>query len=347
MAVITQKSFGTLPDGREALYFVMTNAKKHSVSFTEFGATVVEINVPDRDGNLNNISMGHNTLEEYVQKDACFGAICGRVANRIDNRGFTLNGERYELYSDELGVSLHGGLEGFHKKLWKGEAKDGKLSFTYVSPDGEEGYPGELTVTVTYGWSDNDELEIVYEYSSDKDTLANLTNHTYFNLEGHNAGYIGDHMCKILASKYTPLLERLCPDGTLAPVEGTPYDFREFTAIGPNLEAEHPQIAIGGGIDINFAPEGEGFRLMASVYDPKSGRAMDCSSDLPGIQLYTANFLKDNRPGRGGGNYVWRGAFCLETQYYPNAVNTPGFTVPLVKAGENGYTRTMYRFYTV
>ncbi|MDR0248367.1 MAG: galactose mutarotase [Oscillospiraceae bacterium] len=336
--------FGSMPDGREVSLYTLRNASGASVSLTDYGAALVEINVPDKDGRVGNVCLGYDTLEEYLQSDGYLGAVCGRVANRIDGGGFTLGGRRHEVPSNELGVSLHGGLAGFDKKLWSAGAKGEGVVFTYESPHGEEGFPGNLRVAATYTFNDGGELSIEYEYASDRDTIVNLTNHAYFNLAGHASGFAGGHTLQINARYVTPCkADYMVPDGTLLPVEDTPYDFTQPRRIQDALGERHPQLTIGNGFDINYALDGEGFRKVAALSHEAAGRVMECFTDLPGLQFYSGNFLTE-RKARAGGAYAPRCGLCLETQYFPNAVNTPGFAVPLLRAGRAAKTKTSYIF---
>jgi aldose 1-epimerase len=340
---VSKLHFGYLPGGGEVSLYTLHGAGKSCVVLTDYGAAIVEINVPDKAGQLTNVCLGYDTLEEYTANDGYLGAVCGRVANRVAGGGFELGGEFYTIECDAQGVCLHGGAAGFDKRLWSAREKGGGVEFTLVSPHGSGGYPGELRAAVTYTFSQSGALLIEYEYTSDRDTLCNLTNHVYLNLGGHDSGKIDGHLLTVNAGRVTPNSPLAVPTGAYLPVAGTPFDFTAPASLGAALERAHPQLEQALGIDINFALDGEGFRQVAALTHPPSGRRVECFTDLPGLQVYTGNHLSP-RGARGGGSYAPRGGVCLETQYFPNAVNIPGFTVPLLRAGETLVTRTEYVF---
>lgn len=342
-------AFGSV-DGRPVNLFTLTNNAGAKVGIIEYGGIVVSLEVPDRDGNLGDVVLGFDTLEDYVADTPYFGAITGRYANRIAKGRFEIDGEAYELPVNNGPNSLHGGIKGFDKVVWQGTptaAGDG-VEMTYVSADGEEGYPGELSSKVTYTWTDDNELQIDYEASTDKATVVNLTNHSYFNLRDGGASPILGHELTINADRYTPVDETSIPTGEIASLNETPLDFREATAIGERIGEDHEQLGFGAGYDHNYAisRESEGLVLAATVYDPESGRAMDVLTEEPGVQFYSGNFLDGHHIGKGGVAYHHRSGLCLETQHYPDSPNQPDFPSTVLRPGETYLTSTVYRFYT-
>lgn len=335
------KSKAAMHDGREVFIFTIKNAAGNTVAVTNYGATVMKILVPDRDGRLADVCLGFDTVEEYIKDSPFFGSTVGRYANRIAKGRFTLNGKEYVLDCNENPFShLHGGKAGFDKKVWDAEVSGGELLMTYVSADGEEGYPGELTVKVKFAWSDDNELSIEYNAVSDKDTIINLTNHSYFNLNGAEEDITG-HELTLNSSYYTPVDEHLIPTGETAPVAGTPFDFTTPHKFGERIDSDHPQMLLGGGYDHNFIIEGEGLRFFVRVYDRQSGRALEVFSDQPAVQVYTSNMMGDIK---GKKDYHRRWGFCVETQNYPDAINHPYFPSCVLKAKEKYTTTTKFRF---
>jgi aldose 1-epimerase len=303
--------------------------------------------VPDKDGKLADVTLGFDKLEDYVKSSPYFGCITGRVANRIANAKFTLDGKEYALAANNGKHTLHGGKVGFDKRVWQAEpfrtAAGQGLKLTYTSPDGEEGFPGNLACTVTYVLNDANELVIAYKATTDKQTPVNLTNHAYFNLAGHGNGTVLDHVVQIKADKYTPTDESLIPTGKIEPVAGTPFDFTQPTRIGERIK----QIkADPVGYDLNYVlgtKRTDAPQHVATVTEPTSGRVMEVLTTEPGIQLYTGNFLKDLK-GKGGATYPQYGAFCLETQFFPDSPNQPNFPSIVLKPGEEYRQTTIYRF---
>lgn len=342
--------FGVLGD-RLVKLFTLTNASGAQVSIAEYGGIVVSLKVPDRDGNLGDVVLGYDNLDSYVEDTPYFGAITGRYANRIAAGRFEIDGTTYELPVNNGPNSLHGGIKGFDKVIWKGEptAPGDGVAFTYVSADGEEGYPGKLDATVTYTWTDANELKIEYLASTDKPTVINLTNHSYFNLKDGGASPILDHELTINADRYTPVADAgAIPTGELASLDGSPLDFREATRIGERIEAEDEQLAFGAGYDHNYvlnAGEG-GIAVAATVYDPSSGRVMEVLTEEPGVQFYSGNFLDGHHVGKGGVGYERRSGLCLETQHFPDSPNQPDFPSTVLRPGETYATATIYRFST-
>lgn len=344
-------SFGKLKDGREAKLITLENKSGASVQITNFGGIIVSFNVPDKAGKLDNIVLGKDTLAEYEAGHPFFGAIAGRYANRIAKGKFTLEGKEYTLAVNNGPNSLHGGKEGFDKKLWEVNAHGvkhgaGYVDFVYTSPHGEEGYPGTLKCHVSYSFTDANELRIEYTATTDKPTVINLTNHSYFNLGGHGNGTILDHVAQIFADQYTDTDVDLIPTGEIKSVEGTPLDFRKPTRIGERIDkTDFLPLKYGAGYDHNFIIHRKPGELSpaAIVTDPKSGRTLECITSEPAVQLYTANHMDKPEKGRDGRTYVTRGAFCLETQHYPDSPNHPAFPTTVLKPGETYHHTTIYK----
>lgn len=349
LRALETSEFGSI-DGQSVTLFTLTNNSGAKVDIIEYGGIVVSVEVPDRAGGMGDVVLGFDSLEAYVEDSPYFGCITGRYANRIAKGRFELEGETYELAVNNGPNALHGGIRGFDKVVWKGQptqAGDGVV-LTYVSADGEEGYPGELTSKVTYTWTDASELKIDYEAQTDKPTVLNLTNHSYFNLKDGGASPILGHEMTIHADSYTPTDDTAIPTGEIASVDGTPLDFREATEIGLRIDADNEQIRFGAGYDHNYVlnRDGDGLVLAATVYDPESGRAMDVLTAEPGLQLYTGNFLDGHHIGKGGVAYGHRSAFCLETQHFPDSPNQPDFPSTVLRPGESYSTSTVYKFYS-
>jgi len=349
--MITQKPFGKV-NGQEVTLYTMTNNSGWSCSVTNYGGILVSINVPDKDGNLGDILLGCSSVEGYIPTNGYVGALIGRVGNRIDSGKATLNGVELTLAKNDGGVNhLHGGNVGFNEKIWNVEpVEEGgydKLVLTTTSPDGEEGYPGNMDVKVTYAFTNCGKLVIHYEATSDKDTLCNLTNHAYFNLNGEGGNKVTEQIMQINADYFTPVGASLIPTGELRPVDGTPFDLRKGVRIGDRIDdTTDEQIRYGGGYDHNFCCNGEGLREIAKVTDPASGRVMTVQTDLPAVQFYAANML-NTMIGKCGREYGPRDGLCLETQTYPDAINHPNFPTCVLKAGEKYDTKTIYEFSTL
>jgi aldose 1-epimerase len=342
--------FGTLPSGEAVDLFTLRNANGMEVAITNFGGRVVSIRVPDRDGNVEDVVLGFDDLDGYWGKNPYFGAIVGRYANRIANAEFKLNGVVYRLARNNGENSLHGGLKGFDKVVWKAKetATSGNagVELSYLSQDGEEGYPGNLSVIVTYALSDANELRVDYGAMTDKDTVLNLTNHSYFDLTGQGGGHITDHVVTIHADRFTPVNEHLIPTGELRNVAGTPFDFRKPAVIGSRIDDANPQLQLGKGYDHNFVLNGGGEELVraARVHHPKSGRVLEVHTTEPGLQFYTGNHLDGTVQGKRGIVYGFRAAFCLETQHFPDSPNKPNFPRTDLKLGERFQSRTIFKF---
>lgn len=351
---IIKKNFGALPDGRQADLYIMKNASGASVEISNYGGIIRAINVPDRDGKLGNVVLGYNDVNGYLPLCGYLGALIGRVGNRIAGGECELNGEKLILAKNEGGrTHLHGGNVGFDRKFWEVTPLEGicedHLILKYVSPDGEEGYPGTLRVMVTYTFTDGNELMIRYEAVSDKDTLCNLTNHTYFNLEGEASGHtIADHIFEMNCDTFTVVDEHCIPTGEQRDVTGTPFDLREPVRVGDGLDktSADEQLSFGGGYDHNFNINDyeAGLRFAVEVTDPKTGRVMNVFTDMPAVQFYAGNALKGVNPGSSGRVYGPREGFCLETQYAPDSINHPEFIDSVLRAGEKYDFTTIYAF---
>ena len=346
-----KKVFGTTADGKTADLYTLKNKNGMQVSITNFGATVVSIMAPDKTGKMADVALGYDDLAGYELNKNYLGVLVGRYGNRIAHGKFSIDGTEYTLAKNNGDNSLHGGIKGFNKAMW--EAKDvskggeAAVEMKYVSKDGEEGYPGNLSVTVVYTLTNKNELKIDYSATTDKKTVVNLTNHTYFNLAGQGNGDILKHELMINADTFTPVDSGLIPTGELKKVEGTPFDFRKATAIGARIDANDEQIKLGGGYDHNFVlnrQKATGLSLAARVSDPASGRTMEVWTTEPGVQFYTGNFLDGSFKGKGGSVYQKRTALCLETQHFPDSPNHPSFPTTLVKPGEKYHTTTVYKF---
>jgi aldose 1-epimerase len=348
-AGVTRAPFGKLPDGTAVEAFTLRNAHGVEVRAITYGAIITSLRVPDRAGRFDDVVLGHDTLAGYVEKPAYFGAVVGRYGNRIAKGRFTLDGKTYTLATNNGPNHLHGGVRGFDKVVWKAEpaASGAGVTFTYTSPDGEEGYPGTLTARVTYTLSDRDELGLEYSATTDKPTVVNLTQHSYFNLAGASSG--GDilgHELTIDADRFTPVDPTLIPTGELAPVAGTPFDFRKATAIGARIGQDDEQLHRGGGYDHNFVldrPEA-GLRRAVRLADPKSGRTMEIQTTEPGVQFYSGNFLDGTITGKGGTVYKYRSGLCLETQHFPDSPNHPAFPSTVLRPGKEYRSKTVLVF---
>lgn len=348
MTQIHQKFFGKLKDGREAFLYTITNANGTSAAFTNYGATTVSVTVPDRQGNFEDVVLGYGSVEEYEMHDRCAGATCGRFAGRIEGGGFTLDGIRYELSKNERQENtLHGGFEGFDRKLWDSRIEGDQVVFSYLSPDGEEGFPGTLHMQVICSLTDENEVVLRYHGISDKDTAVNLTNHIYFNLAGHGSGDIGRHQVKLLADFYLPSNAPISrPDGQILSVAGTPMDVREWTYIDDLWNGGYPEIDNLGGMNHPYIVNRQtrdGLAAGGAVWDEVSGRMVEISTTKPIVHFFTANNMT-RRTGKDGAVYDVHGSFCLEPVYYGNSMKFRHFPSPFLKAGEAYCHETRYRF---
>jgi aldose 1-epimerase len=349
-AKVKKQTFGKTADGTAVDLYVLTNKSGMEVAITNYGGTVTALKVPDRNGRLGDVLLGFDTLDGYLGEHPHFGGTIGRYGNRIARGAFTLDGKHYTLARNNGENHLHGGLKGFDRAVWKAKEVSGAggeaMELSYVSKDGEEGYPGNLSVRVVYTLTDANELKIDYSATTDKDTVVNLTNHSYFNLAGQGEGDILQHQVRINATRFTPVDAGLIPTGELRAVSGTPFDFTKATAIGARINAADEQIKLGGGYDHNFVLSGGGGKLAlaAEVYEPKTGRVMEVLTTQPGVQFYTGNFLDGTIRGKGGKVYQKRYGLCLETQHFPDSPNKPSFPSTVLKPGERYHSTTVYRF---
>lgn len=336
--------FGCTVSGEAAKLYYLENKNQMKAAVSDYGATLVKLLVPDKEGSICDVVLGYDNVQDYEAGGVHFGATVGRVANRIGGAAFELNGKNYELTANDNKNSLHGGRDYYNKRMWK--VKDfeaDSITFVLHSPDGDQGYPGSMDVEVTYLLTDDNELKIHYYAVPDKDTLINLTNHSYFNLSGHNSGDVLEQEVMIQADAFTMADAQSIPTGEITPVEGTPMDFRTYKAIGREIETDYEPLVFGKGYDHNWVLNGNGMRKAAAMRSDKTGILMEVFTDLPGMQLYTANFL-ENEKGKDGAVYEKRHAACFETQYFPDAVHKDHFEGPVVKADEAYDTTTVYKF---
>jgi aldose 1-epimerase len=340
---VSKRPFGRLPDGRGADLYTLT-AGDIEVDATNYGCIITSIRMPDSAGVVGDVVHGFESLEPYLGKHPYFGAVVGRYANRIACARFSLDGAEYRLARNDGENGLHGGLRGFDKVLWDAEARGDALRLTYLSRDGEEGYPGNLKAVVTYALGKSGDLSIDYEATTDRATVLNLTNHTYFNLSG--AGDILRHELTLDAEQFTPSGKGLIPTGEVRSVAGTPMDFRHPKKIGERIDNGYEQLVLGGGYDCNWVVDGEAGKLRraATVRDPASGRAMVVLTTQPGVQFYTGNFLDGTLRGKGRA-YTRRSGLCLETQHHPDSPNQPGFPPTVLRPKERYHQRTVFRFH--
>ncbi len=350
-AAVTTDPFGVTPRGDSVTRYTLTNDAGMTVRLITFGATITSLEVPDSSGTLGDVVLGFDSLPGYETESPYFGAIVGRYGNRIARGHFTLDDSTYTLAINNPPNSLHGGTVGFDKRIWSAEPIETDstvgVRFALVSPDGEEGYPGTLRAEVSYALRrDRNELAISYRATTDKATPVNLTNHAYFNLHGDGRGTILDQELQLFADSMTPVDSTLIPTGAITPVAGTPFDFRAPVAIGARIGDDDAQLGFGGGYDHNFVVnrEGPGLVPVAHVHDPVSGRTLDILSTEPGVQFYSGNFLDGTVTGKGGVAYPHRGAFCLETQHYPDSPNHANFPSTILQPGDTLRSETVWRF---
>ncbi len=347
---IEKHAWGKTDDGRPACLYTLINASGMTMKVSNYGCIIVALTAPDKNGKFDDVVLGYEQLADYLKDTPYFGSVVGRYGNRIAAGKFTLDGKEYTLATNNGPNHLHGGLKGFDKVLWETKAivRDGAvgLRFHYVSTDGEEGYPGNLDVTMYYWLTDANELRIEYAATTDQATPVNLTHHSYFNLAGAGTGDILGHQLMLAADRFTPVDEGLIPTGELRPVVGTPFDFTQPTPIGARVNQDNQQLEYGGGYDHNFVLtrwDGK-LRLAATVYEPGSGRLMDVLTTEPGVQFYCGNFLDGSNIGKGDKPYQHRYGFCLETQHFPDSPNQPAFPSTTLRPGEKYSHTTVYRF---
>jgi len=349
---VEQKPFGTR-DGRPVNLYTLTNANGVEVTTMNYGGIILSIRVPDRKGQFADVVLGHETLEGYLPNPPYIGAIVGRYANRIANGTFTLDGKTYTLPKNDGPNTLHGGVDKtFNKVVWNSEALKGKagVGYTYLSKDGDDGFPSNVKVKVTYTLTDNNELVIDYEATADKATPINLSQHSYFNLSGEGNGDILNHELMLNADRFTPVDKNLIPTGELRPVKGTPLDFTSPTRIGARIDDGYDQIVLGHGYDhnwvINRKSKDDNLVLAARMYEPTSGRVLEVSTTQPGVQFYTGNFLDGTVTGKHGHVYKRRYGFCLETQHFPDSPNHPDFPSTILRPGQTFHQKTVFKFST-
>jgi aldose 1-epimerase len=349
-ARITREAFGTTTDGKSVDAFTLTNGKGLELRAITYGATIISLRVPDRLGRLDDIVLGYPTLAGYLDKSPYFGAIVGRYGNRIAKGRFTLDGKTYALATNNGPNHLHGGIKGFDKVVWSVDSShqdsSATLTFSYTSPAGEEGYPGTLQARVTYTVTDQNELRVDYSATTDAPTPVNLTQHSYFNLAGAGSGDILGHELMISADRFTPVDSTLIPTGEIAPVAGTPFDFRKPTAIGARIAQNDVQLKRGGGYDHNWVlnRKGPDLALAARLAEPTTGRTLEVFTTEPGIQFYSGNFLDGTITGKDGRVYQHRYGLCLETQHFPDSPNHSNFPSTILRPGQEYRSTTVFRF---
>ncbi|HEV2764954.1 MAG TPA: aldose epimerase family protein [Pyrinomonadaceae bacterium] len=346
---VRRENFGRTQDGQAVDIYTLTNRSGSEARIMTYGASIVSLKVPDRRGRFDDVVLGFDRLETYLTDDHYIGPVVGRYANRIAGGRFRLNGVEYTLAVNNNGNHLHGGLKGFDKVVWQARRlprRGAAVEFTYLSRDGEEGYPGNLRSRVIYTLTDANELRIDYSATTDKDTVINLTNHAYFNLAGHASGDILRHRLQIFANRFTPTDAVSIPTGELRSVRGTPFDFLRMTAIGARIEQPDEQLRFGNGYDHNYVVNGRAgtLRLAARVQEPTTGRIMEVWTTEPGVQFYSGNFLEGTPAGKGGATYRRRYGFCLETQHFPDSPNQPRFPSTVLRRGARYQTTTSYKF---
>lgn len=343
---VTKKVFGTGPNGEEVYLYTLRNALSVEVSITNYGGAITSILAPDRNGVFADVVLGYDKLDDYMKNPRYLGALIGRFANRIDRGRFSLNGVDYQLAQNNGQNHLHGGPKGFDKRVWKASERPSGLRLEYFSQDGEENYPGNLNVAVDYSLNDENELRLDYHATTDKDTIINLTNHSYFNLFGN--GTILDHELTLFSESYVPVREDLVPYGEIHKVDGTPMDFRTTHTIGSRLDQLIPEISYSQGYDHTFSLRGRdgSLRSVARLREPLSGRVMEVFTTQPGMQFYSGNFLDGSLIGKGGVRYQKYAGLCLETQHFPDSPNQPNFPSTVLRADETYRETTVYKFTT-
>ena len=350
---LEQRSFGKTPDGQAVSLYTLRNASGMEVTVTNYGGTITSIKVPDKEKKFGDVVLGFDSVNGYAAKEntSYFGALIGRYGNRLAHGKFTLNGHTYQVPTNDGPNSLHGGAVGFNRHIW--QAKDVSTAGTpalelhYLSPDGDQGFPGNLNVTVRYTLGNRNDLRLDYSATTDKDTVLNLTNHSYFNLAGPGNPTVLNHSVMLAANQFTPVDGTLIPTGKLQNVAGTPLDFRKLTRVGERIDQPDEQLKLGKGYDHNFALNASGdlTKVAARVEEPTSGRVLEVFTDQPGVQFYSGNFLDGKTKGVGG-VYQFRSALCLETQHFPDSPNHPNFPSTVLKPGQQFHSTTIYRFST-
>lgn len=347
---IKKHSFGTTKDGQAATLYTLINKKGMSVSFTDYGANIVNVIVPDKNGKFDDVVLGYDNITGYENNAPGYGSFIGRHANRIGGASFTLNDVKYELEKNDGNNNLHSGSKSYNKFLYEVEIFEEEdadsIEFSRLSPHMEQGFPGNLDISVTYTLTDDNELVIEYLAVSDKDTIVNLTNHSYFNLSGHDSGSILEHKVFLDADQFTPTDDALIPTGEIRKVEGTPMDFRTLKEIGQDIGADYNPLVQAGGYDHNYVLNISGAEVekVAELVDDKSGRLMEVFTNMPGLQLYTGNFISGEEAGKKGYKYQKRAGVCFESQYYPDSCNKPEFPSSVLKAGNEYDFVTVFKF---
>jgi aldose 1-epimerase len=349
---VTRAPFGTMPDGTAVEAFTLRNRAGVELRAITYGAIITSLGVPNRDGVFADVVLGFDTLAPYLERHPYFGAVVGRYGNRIGNAQFTLDGRTYKLAANDGPNHLHGGVKGFDRYVWQARQTNPApgavgVTFSRTSPAGEEGYPGTVQVDVMYTLTEYNKVIIEYEARTDAPTPINLTQHTYFNLAGHDAGDVLGHELVIAADRYTPVDKALIPTGEIAPVAGTPLDFQKLTKIGARIAADMEQLRFGRGYDHNWVltrRNTDGLQTAAIVHEPRSGRMLEVATTEPGVQFYSGNFLDGTLKGKGGAVYRQRGGFCLETQHFPDSPNKPQFPSTILRPGETYRSRTEWLF---
>lgn len=347
MKAVRVETFGSTSKKEEAVLYTLTNENGMSASITNYGAALVKLNVPDKEGKLRDVVLGYDDVTGYEKGGGSFGAPVGRNANRIGGAVITIQDKTYELEKNDNGNNLHSGTNYYNKRIWNvGEKTDSKIEFVLHSPDGDQGYPGTLDMHVTYELTEDNELRLIYDAVPDQDTIINMTNHSYFNLDGHDSGNVLKELVTLDADYFTRADAQSIPTGELVDVTGTPMDFRMPRALGEAIDADYEAVRLGKGYDHNWVLKNNGkFDKVAQAVSEKSGIVMEVWTDLPGMQMYTANFL-DNEHGKNGAVYGIRDAVCFETQYFPDAVHHENFASPICKKGMSYHTVTSYKFET-
>jgi aldose 1-epimerase len=345
---VSRQSWGKTKEGTPVQLFTLRNANGAEAKISNYGGLVVSLKMPDRDGKFGDVVLGYPKIDGYLKDTPYFGALIGRYGNRIAKGRFTLDGQTYTLATNNYPNALHGGIKGFDKVVWEptivGRPEGPGLKLQYVSPDGEEGYPGTLTITAVYILTEDNGLKLEFTATTDKDTVLNLTHHSYFNLAGK--GDILGHEVMMPADRFTPVDSTLIPTGELKPVEGTPFDFRTSTAIGARINQEDEQLKFGKGYDHNwvYTKPLDQFTLLARVYEPTTGRILEVLSTEPGLQFYSGNFLDGTITGKGNWTYQFRNGFCMEPQHFPDSPNQPSFPSVVLKPGQVYHNTIIYRF---
>ena len=343
---VTKESFGVTKCGKNINKYYISNSRGMKAGVINYGAILVDLFVPDKNGKISDVVLGYDTLEPYFENGSCFGATIGPNANRIGGASFELDGQRYQLAVNDGANNLHSdGNLGYHKKVWEAKEGENSVTFSLFDADGSMGFPGNKKVEVTYTVTEENELKIHYKAESDKNTIINMTNHTYFNLAGHDAGKIYDHKLQLLASSYTPVVAGAIPTGEIAPVKDTPFDFLAGKKVGEEIGADNEQLKLVLGYDHNWVIDGADgtLREFATVSEETSGRVMKCYTDLPGVQFYAGNCIGETT-GKGGAVYGPRSGMCLETQFYPDTANKPQFPSAVFGPGRKYDTTTVYQF---